>query len=638
SIGAVEGHFDGVSAIGYGLADKSIFMPLLAAYDRYGRNAGWAAGLVINYAGPYQGSTWLFSGIRNPNFYRTSLFTHTLLAALKRMQAGDLAITAQHLRRRAQSTTPKLTTAAPPANFRISADHRQFIDAMGKPFVLNGCNYLGCENRFCQLDLSKLETDFARARDAGVNAFRIWIGGSDPDPVHRDAIRQCARKYGIALIFQLGDYRTDGDAVVAKTREVAQNWKDEPMVLGYDLGNEPQLGIIAPMQFGGKRSPLLELHPYQHYKSKIDLNWVEQMVKQRPAWPQIIGSPSQADLRDIYAAYWIFDRWSAAFTANGSDVTTFPGIKGTLPLDGEWQDFAVALNETFARWIHYVGGALHQADPHHFISVGYNTVLSCLPCNEALDFVSQHIYQAPDQFSDVMANLTTMDRLAQAWPDKPITLGEFGYSNGLQIGGRSLDIYTSALGEAIHYLYSLAHGHSGCLKWMLIDLPIPILKDNVGWIAPSSRLYEGRFGIYWCDGTPVGRLKPIGHALRFIREFQQSGKPPEKLQILPGSTLIGAVYRFQSPDALFIGDMRFATAGLDFHTLNGLPTNVMLMRSGRRIKLMATADTRLSIDPSQLELARGLSLKRVMGRCGSWRPIGHRIQIELLEGEAVYLV
>ena len=48
---------------------------------------------------------------------------------------------------------------------------------------------------------------------------------------------------------------------------------------------------------------------------------------------------------------------------------------------------------------------------------------------------------------DEEENVTTLDRLAALWPDKPITFGEFGYTTGVPMGGDYLDRYTASVGE-----------------------------------------------------------------------------------------------------------------------------------------------------------------------------------------------
>ncbi len=629
--------FTGTSAVGFGLANKSSSIPLLEAKDAYGRYRGWALGMLVNYGGKYQGSCCVFSGITTQSFYRNSSFIDAIAESLKAIRDRNPVLQALRSSAAAMKTLPRLTTRAPKSFLRLSSDRCHFIQADGSKLFMTGCNYLGCESRFCQLTLSSLEEDFRRAHLAGVNVFRIWVGSSDPDGSHRDAIRECARKYGIYLIHQIGAVGVNGEEVMAKASETASYWRDEPMVLGYDLQNEPYLGTIAPIRFDGKPSPLLQLQPFEKYASKIDRNWVETQVRQRPAWPQILGTPDEDELRNLYAAYWIFDRWISDFMNSTDDSSTFPKLNGQIPLTGEWEDFAVAVNETFAQWIERVGGAVRRADPNHFITVGYNTCLSCLPCNKHLDFVSQHVYEKPTNLTNVLKNVTTMDRLSVAWPNQPIALGEFGYTNGIQVGNGYLDIYTSSVGEMIHYLHSYAQGYGGCLKWMLIDLPAPIVRDNIPWLTPDN-YYEERFGIYWDDGTPQGRPKPIARALAFLRLYAEKDGDRGELEIVASNNPIGTAYRFQSRDALFIGDTKYDSAFLSFRSHTNKPGNIMLFRDGDAILFLSTVDATVQINPSQWSGSpRGIK-GDITGNTGERRKNGDRITLEVLEGEPLRIV
>ena len=52
----LTGQFEGVSAVGFGFPNESRFVPFLSAVDRHGRVRGWAAGVHVNYGGPFKNS------------------------------------------------------------------------------------------------------------------------------------------------------------------------------------------------------------------------------------------------------------------------------------------------------------------------------------------------------------------------------------------------------------------------------------------------------------------------------------------------------------------------------------------------------------------------------------------------------
>ena len=638
----ITGDFAGVSAIGYAFALKSRFIPLLSADDKYGRHRGWAAGLVVNYAGPYKGSNWLLCGLESPAFYRSAAFAQGLVQALTAMRDRDLPTLAAQANAAAQATVLPLTAPAPAGFVRLSADKRHFLTPDGKPLFLIGANYLGPSDRFCQLgggywDPNLLEADFKRAHDAGINCFRLWVAYRETDPARRDAIKQVARKYGIYLVLHVGDSQAKLEDTQTVLRGIAENWKDEPMVLGYDLFNEPYVATAAAPTLAGEKSPLLKLRPYERYADQIDKAWVDRAVKERPPWPQVPGwLKDEDDARQLYAAYSLYGKYTDPFTKAGADYSTFPALPGLLPLDGPFADYAQALNATFERWLGAQVEALRAVDSHHFIGVGYNTILTALPANHLLDFVSEHVYQSPTSYAEVTKNATALDRLAKLWPNQPTTLGEFGYSNGIRLPGGMLDLHTSAVGEMMHYLEALAHGHSGCTKWVLTDWPTPMQRDNCPWTGQGS-IYEDRFGLYYYDGTPPGGPKPIVPALRFLSEYVAGGGSGGTMTISPGKTSIGAVYAYEAPRALFIGDISYRSPRLEFDTLDGKPTNLMLTWDDKGLRLMSTCDARVRLQPSAFVPGLSPFGPKVTGKTASVRQEGKWLVLEMLEGETVTL-
>lgn len=60
-----DGPWAGWAATGLVGRDNARWIPLLEAVDRYGRNRGAAAALLLNYQGVYRGSSWAYFGIEN---------------------------------------------------------------------------------------------------------------------------------------------------------------------------------------------------------------------------------------------------------------------------------------------------------------------------------------------------------------------------------------------------------------------------------------------------------------------------------------------------------------------------------------------------------------------------------------------
>ena len=557
----IAGTFEGTSAIGFSRRVAK-FTPLLSANDRHGRVRGWAAGLLSHFD-EYPGSDWLLFGISNPEFYSTPGFAATLAAILPKMAGDGLAREAKAAQDLAVATRIPLTSPAPKGFLRRSADGKHIVHPDGRRFFMVGMNYhrsLDQGEWFGKqpFDEVSFEDDFRKARDAGVNCIRLGTAGHFYEKP--EVVRECARRYGIYLLILL-NWGTRQD-FVENAERVAQMYKDEPMVLGYDIQNEPTPSAVAGLKYDGEPSPAFRLKAYD--RPTFEKEWSQAME------PFTRGSYS-----------------------------TFPGLLSGFEPAAPHSAMARALNDTYELWIGKHIAAIRKHDPNHLISVGYNTIQTVLPANRRLDFVSHHVYEWPHSYESVMYNLTTMDRLAKLWPDKPVTLGEFGYTNGLVMSdGRYLDFHTSAVGEMAHYLYALARGYDGVMKWVLTDWHWDVIA-KAGDRGRATQIYEAYFGLYWYDGNPkgMGRLKPVGHAMKFLRDYWDEHGPGGTIEIRRARNPIGAGYVFRAPAALFIGDSRYAGEGLSFTA--GSPANVMLTWNDKSLTLMSTCDARVEVDAAK---------------------------------------
>jgi hypothetical protein len=69
---------------------RARWIPLVNAYDRFGRLRGSVISLLTNFRGPYRGSGWIFSGVENQDLFTKEHleFTNALLAGLRYLRAG----------------------------------------------------------------------------------------------------------------------------------------------------------------------------------------------------------------------------------------------------------------------------------------------------------------------------------------------------------------------------------------------------------------------------------------------------------------------------------------------------------------------------------------------------------------------
>ncbi len=295
-----------------------------------------------------------------------------------------------------------------------------------------------------------------------------------------------------------------------------------------------------------------------------------------------------------------------------------------------------ATDGIFADWIGWQVDAIRAVDKTHPISVGYNSSFALLPANRRLDFVSHHAYQAPAHFDGVMKDLTTLDRLRMVWPYKPISLGEFGYSNGIKVAGEYLDLHTTALGEFLHWLYAYAHDFEGCMKWALTDHPLELSRQQCTWIPPddlATHIDQGRYGFFWSDGTLDARPKPLVWALRFLREYVDAGGDRGELQVVHAKTQIGTGYVFRAPGALFVGNVEYRGPTMEFKSSQA--ANVLLSWDRRSLRILSTADAAVRVSLRALLPTAPKGKAVVSGKPASRKQVGDWLEMNLLEGEVV---
>jgi len=594
---AIDCPVRGPWSLGFGLPNQQSFIPLLTGLDRHGRDRGWTGGLLVNHAGRYKGSSWAIFGATTPEFYLSEAFGKMLAGLVTRMQGSDLAGKMAAETRERDAHTITLQTPAPEF-IRISDDGRHFVNGDGKRVFLTGCNYIGSFGRrfFGGPWLYYLEDDFRKAHEAGINAMRIYGPGRlITDPAKRDAVCELARRYGIYLLITAVDH-TDfltKRELQDRVRLVARAFRDEPMVIGYDLQNEPYTYKVARIADGGQK--LGESYP----------KWAQ--------WPDYM-------------------KWAGLEIKSGNDFSSFPNVNCPLPVNDEWRGVFDDTNAIWENWVNWQVDAIREVDARHFITAGYNTIQECLPANEPLDYVAHHTYSVPYSHEDVILNLTVLDRIRSVWPDRPICLGEFGYSNGDILADGYTDLHTSAVGELMHYLYAYANDFEGAHKWELNDNPLWISFAQTVWVPKSAvdrHTHQGRFGMHYYDGTISGRPKPICHALRFLRDCIDAGMERGELKVERGPTRINTVYEYRAPGALFVGNVRCDSPEMTFTAQHA--TNVMLRWDSDGLRVMSSADADVEIDLSEL----GVDGRAITGLHGGASERDGRLAIRLLEGEVV---
>lgn len=640
----------GYTALGIRLKNKSHFFPLLSAKDNYGRIKGWALGLLAYYDSPYKNSNFLVSGIEDIDFYYDKGVQKVIAKAVKEMTTGHFVHLAKtKLEKSINHDIPKVDS--PKKFVTLSDDKKSFISPEGKSLFFVGVNYLGPFDRTASVsylnpNFGMIEKDFIKAAKSGINLFRTWL------PV-RFFVKQKNREKFFSLcakynIYQFIHFRGDGLVndnpcdIASLKREVeslARALKNQTMVIGYDLQNEPYLGDIGSLTLYGEKLPARNFSSYEKYKDIVGEYKIQNLLNTRPTGFKTIPSWIEGeDAKNIATSILMWELISSDTVNGGKDYSTITGLR-KIDLQGEYADIKKVVNDTFDIWATELISSIKKYDPNHMISIGFNYNYFQLPFIEKIDFFSHHVYQRPYTFDELQKNNTTLDRIAAQWPDKITMLGEFGYSTGDFVNGMILGEQASAIGEMMNYLSAYANGHSGVMKWMLDDRPLPTFFDATPWsVGPEANMrYEEGFGFFFHDGTEIGDPKAISHALNFFSEHIETSSDRGEYTPYETENQISAGFVYESNSALFVGDSKFNSEILEFDFPN--PAIVMLSWTNHQVKIMSTCDGIVKINFSNFPTDYKFMIKSmsIEGRMGEEINIGkeNTVSLHLLSGQVV---
>ena len=599
----------GASALGYAFPNQSEYYPLLEVVDAEGRREAWAVGLLRHTGGEFKGGSWLLAGIDQPEFYNAPGLLTWMLETVRSNSAPTQV--------EAVASTPGPAPEA--VKISIGKDGR-FVRPNGSPFFIIGANYCGTFDAKLEEFFSKkafspelLDAEFAKFHDIGINLMRSFSFGrmstleAPGDRVQ--VIRDCARRHGIYLLPEIG-LKALGMGPLDITDNakhagaVARAYKGDPMLLGYDLSNEPYITEVGSMTFHGQPSPIVQAKPYETMADLLvapnDKNWVDRQMQKTDGWLFLPKSIPDDTKRELLAATGI---WLAYMRENGNagNESTFPGFNGKIDIanSGKYAPFFTALNETFGQWIDELSQAIRAEDPEALITIGYNRGYIALPANEKLSFINNHIYQKPHTFKDTEISLGTFDRLHAMFPGKPITMGEFGLNNGEQVNGAPASYQTQALWEILHYIDAYAHGYSGAMKWMDNDWTAPYMhRFAKWWTDPETIAKQEQFGFFKFDGTPSGAPKPVAWCTKFFSAYLQSNPKPGKLTVFETNNQVRSGFEYLADSAWFYGGEAFANRAIRWENPE---TKVVMARwDAKTITLMSTVDLELEIDPDAM--------------------------------------
>ena len=435
----------------------------------------------------------------------------------------------------------------------IAADKQHLADPTGSPFFVFGINYVGYFDRAWKMwepdlyDPTLIARDFRKAQNGGFNTIRLFVQSALIQDVRRDDFSKLDETLSLAQDHQLWVLLILNDAHslnLAGTAEIdakiVARYKDVPTVLGYNLENEPVFYNLAAAIYPEKYpAPIQTSQLIDHYGVRVKREKVADLQQKR----HIPGH-----LEEDIAFYYI--NALRLFLEYDADVRTFVTQgRGTLidfMLSAEaepWYTLIEVLDSTVEAWLKARIDPIRAAGCRHLLTVGWNWLhFAGLPANRLLDFQEYHNFSELG-LTGFYENLNHLRGLRQAFPQHPLLMGEFGWSNQTgqdQASSRPVPAENTALYEAATYAYLRANGFAGGIKWILNDF------------SDVPNPYEASLGVF--SATDVA--KPIRDLVdNFSRAWPPLGYPFNFITLRESG--IGLAYRIDWPQHIVIGGLTY---------------------------------------------------------------------------------
>jgi LysM repeat protein/peptidoglycan/xylan/chitin deacetylase (PgdA/CDA1 family) len=485
---------------------------------------------------------------------------------------------------------PEVTTAA----FSVDAEPSPYlVGPDGKEFFIVGVNYEGYDDRAWHMwaedkfDLALIEKDFRKAHQVGFNTVRLFvqtpleqdIRGGNFDRL--DWVLELANRYKLAVLLALNDDHSanlpDNGKINAA---IAGHYRGHPAILGYDLENEPKLYHLLVARYADSQpAPVQSTALIDHYGERVNRAEIEQMRRER----RIPGSLDD-EMAYYYAnALQFFLEFNAAFNEWHGQTGQMVVDYLTSPDATAWQKYIQVMNDTLAAWIAPQADPIRAADPKALITVGWDWLFfAALAANHRLDFHQFHLY-GDRSLAGLRALLKIMDGLKRRFPDVPIMVGEFGYSNassGNPAEAQPVPQTVTALYEGALLAYLRANGFAGGLKWML--------NDATGIDNP----FEANLGVYAPGDRPKVIAQVIEHYADLWSHLAETGDFS-----LRDDAIAGLGYRYSLPTVSVIGGGRHQDLTVDWQASEG--THLYLAWADN-ITVKAMANGKVSLNPPEL--------------------------------------
>lgn len=495
---------------------------------------------------------------------------------------------------------------------KVAADKRHLLDSKGEPFFALGVNYAGYFDRAWKMwepdlfDPDLITRDFRKAQNSGFNTIRLFahtalirdIGRNDFNKL--DQTLSIAQDHKLKVIFTLNDaHSLDLKRVAELDVKIAERYKDVPTIIAYDLENEPVFYNLAAAIYPQRyQSPLQTSQLVDRYGARVSQAEALEMQRNRQ-----IPAHLEADQAYYYInALRLFLEYDQAvnnFVNQGKGtIVDFMLSEQAKP----WHLFIDALDKTVEAWLRARIDPLRAAGCQHLLTVGWNWMhFASLPANRLLDFQEYHNYPSLT-LAGFNATAAHLQGLRQAFPNHPIILGEFGWSNHSSRNpatSQPISADLTALYEVATFAYLRANAFAGGLKWLLNDVNI------------THNPYEANFGVFKAGDQP----KPIRDlSLRLSQDWPAVGQAASFSTIRDVEA--GLAYRFNLPQQITVGGHVYQDETIGWRA-DGVAAHCFIKIAGNELLVDSYGAGHLSIEPWEIlpdwDRTRQTDLFRVFG-------------------------
>jgi hypothetical protein len=488
--------------------------------------------------------------------------------------------------------------SVPQVAFAISGDKVQisgtrFAESDGSSLFLYGVNYEGPFDRAwlmwdnLRFDPVMIETDFRTAAKVGINTIRIFVQPQLRDSINLgdygklDTVIDLARRNNLYVLLTLQDYREhDLSAEANLAWRIASRYAGNPTMLGYDLRNEPNFGELVAARYPvGADVPLQSDEVLRVYGERHSQQYVNQYRATQQGASEI---PEYMSSRQAYYFKNAMRLWDEFQQTMSNWLVSHGGRTPIEFLESQdatpWQPFYQMLNRTVQSWIDVRQNAIHNADSRALVTVGWNNpILARLPANSRLNFISFHNFPG-EGYEGLTGTLTYLEQLKTAFPQQPVVLEEFGYSN-LRFDGSSVPQTRTASYETAIWLYLHWRGFAGGYKWMLNNFP------------PSFNRFEAGLGLLDDEGRP----KLSYYALRGITGLDRNTADKLNLNGLQPAG-VEIVYTFTASGSLLTNALESSSGPLSYRQEQLSPFAAIWKDSGNELLITVTSPSQVTVN------------------------------------------